>query len=370
MKSNELGSLEAIGIIITIIIAHIIIYLPERIINEMGPASILNIMYVALIVLILTFIILKLFKNFGNLDILDVADFLGGPLLKKTLSLLFVGYCIFLSGLFIRDFSESLKIVYFHDFNISIIILIFLVGSFIVNKFGFRKVVVCNFMILPTIIISIIIVGIASIPKFTYQRVFPILGYGANQTFLFGLTNISAFSDFIILYYLIPLLKNKKSFNKVAFVSMGLSALFLICSVAILLLVSNYSTSQSALSIYLATRRISFGSFLQRPDSLFILIWILSMFSYLSLIICLSNYVFNKGKQNSSVLSLIVVSALIWIFSILPQNIAQLRFLENKVLKYVSLAFVFGFNFIILVLGNVKLKLKQNKKIKHRINTI
>lgn len=364
MKSTELGSLEAIGIIITIIIAHIIIYLPERIINEIGPASILNIIYITAIIFLLTFIILKLFKNFGNLDILDIADFLGGTLLKKALSLSFVAYCIFLSGLFIRDFSESLKIVYFHDFNISIIILIFLVGSLIVNRFGFRKVVRCNFLILPTIIISIIIVGIASIPKFTYQRIFPILGYGTTQTFLLGLTNISAFSDFIILYYLIPLLKDKKSFNKVSFISMGLSAFFLIGSVAILLLVSNYSTSQSVLSIYLATRRISFGSFLQRPDSLFILIWILSMFSYLALIICLSNYVFNKGKQNSSGLSLIVVAALIWIVSILPQNIAQLRFLENTVLKYVSLTFVFGINFVILILGNIKLKLKQSTGLK------
>lgn len=368
MNSNELGSLEAIGIIITIIIAHVIIYLPERIINEIGSASILNIFYVTGIIFILTFIILKLFKNFESLDILDIADFLGGPFLKKILSLSFIGYCIFLSGLFIRDFSESLKIVYFHDFNISLIILIFLLGALIVNKFGFRKVIRCNFLILPTIIISIIIVGIASIPKFTYQRVFPILGYGASNTFLFGLTNISAFSDFIILYYLVPLLKDKKSFNKVSFISMGLSALFIICSIAILLLISNYSTSQSVLSIYLATRRISFGAFLQRPDSLFILIWILSMFSYLALIICLSNYVFNKDKKNSSGITLLIVSILIWIVSILPQNIAQLRFLENKVLKYVSLTFVFGFNFIILVLGNIKLKLSRNKSIKKQIS--
>lgn len=366
MNSNEFGTLEAIGIVITIIIAHLIIYLPERIISEIGSASIVNVFYVTAIVFILTLIVVKLFKNFSTCDILDVSYYLGGNFLKKLLGLLFVGYCIFFTGLFIRDFAESLKIIYFHDFNISVIIGLFLIASILVNKFGLRKVVRCNLIILPAILLTIVIVVVSSLPEFTYQRVFPVLGYGVKQTFLFGLSTVAAFSDFIILYYILPLLKDKKKFSKISFTTMAISAFLILCAVSTLLLISNYTTTQSLLSIYLATRRISFGIFLKRADSLFVLIWILSMFAYLSITTALSYYVFNKTKtkhKSTSSWSLIIITALIWLVSLLPQDIAQVRFLENTVLKYLTLIFVFGINFIILLLGNIKLKLSKRKTV-------
>ena len=364
MKSSDLGSLEAIGIVMTIIITHIIIYLPSSIITEVGSASILNTVYITAIIFILTLLLVKLFKNFGNFDLLDIAEYLGGSALKKFLALFFTGYLIFFAGLFIRDFAESLIIVYFDDFRVSAIVLLFLLASIIINKFGFRQVVRCNFIILPTILISIFVVMITSIPNFTFQRIFPVLGYGVNETFFKGLTNISAFSNFIILFYLIPLLKDKKSFNTISFTSMALSGVLLIGFVATLLLVANFDATQTILSVYLATRRISFGLFLQRPDSIFIIFWILSMFAYLSLVTALSNYVFTRSRNKTSkpIPSLVIISILIFVVSVLPQNIAQLRFLETKVLKYLCIFFVFGVNFIILILGNIKLKLKSSSK--------
>lgn len=366
MKTSDLGSLEAIALVMTIIIAHIVIYLPATIIADFGSASILNTLYITAIIFIFTLIVVKLFKNFNSFDILDIANYLGGSTLKKFLSLFFTGYLIIFAGLFIRDFAESLIIVYFHDFKVTAIILLFLIASFIINKFGFRQVIRCNFLILPTILISIIIVVMASIPNFTFQRVFPVLGYGVKETFLTGLTNISAFSNFLIIFYLIPLLKNKKNFSHISFISMALSSLLLISCVATLLLVTNFDATQTILSIYLATRRISLGIFLQRPDSLFIIFWILSMFAYLSIITALSNYVFNKSHDKNSIStpSLIIISVLIFIVSILPQNVAQLRFLETTLLKYLCIFFVFGINFIILILGNIKLKLNAKKEKK------
>lgn len=363
MNAKSIGTIEAIGMILTIIIAHIIIYLPEKIISEIGSSSILNILYITAIIFAFTLIIVKLFKNFDNYDILDISNFLGGPILKKILTIITVGYAIFFAGLFIRDFSECLKILYFNDFKITYIFFIFLLGTFIVNKYGLRKVIRCNLLILPTILVAIIIVEVASFPKFTYQRVFPVLGYGIDKTFILGATNISAFSNFVLLYYIIPLLKDKKCFTKISFLSMGLSALLLFSTVSTLLLVHSFSGSQSVLSIYLATRAISFGSFLQRPDSLFILIWILSMFSYLALITGVSCYLVDKDKPHPKRITLLTIITLTFIVGIIPKNISELSFLENVILKYFAIGLVFGLNLIILIIANLKLRFSTPKPI-------
>ena len=48
----------------------------------------------------------------------------------------------------------------------------------------------------------------------------------------------------------------------------------------------------------------------------------------------------------------------VFIVTLIPQNIAQIRFAENDIYKYVCLIIVFGMSFVILLLGY----LKKNKK--------
>ncbi len=395
MDSNKLSTLEAISVVLTIIIAHIIIYLPQKIISDIGSSSIINVLYVTIIVLILTLIVVKLFKKFDTFDILDVSNYLGGTILSKALIYATTAYGILLAGIFVRYFAESLNILYFPDFKIYQIVLIFLIGSYLVNRYGITNVIRSNFIVLPAIIMSIIIVTVANIPHFTYQRVFPVFGYSLKNTFVNGLENVASFSNFIMIFYLLPFLKNKKAFGKISFVSMLLSSFFILCSVTTLLLVHNFAGEQSVFSIYLTTRSMSFGSFMQRPDSLFILIWILSMFSYLSLIIALTNYIVNKkiningitkkisiknkikskmknsnnnentkeNKPNKIPLSLPIITFLILIVSLIPKNISQLQFFGNTILQYSLISIGFTVNFIILLLANLKhFIIKKNLK--------
>ena len=358
MNSKELGTLEAISVFITIIISHVIIYLPEKIISDIGSSSIISVCFMTSMIFLLTFIVIHLFKKFSTMDILDVSYFLGGNFLKKILTYTTAGYGIVIAGIFVRFFAESLRILYFHDFKLSVIIIIFLVGSFIINRYGIRKVIRCSFIISPTILLSILIVFIANFPNYTYQRVFPVWGYGIKETFFKSFLNISAFSNFIMIFYAPPFLKNKKSFGKIAFISMGLSGLIILCTVTTLLLSHNFSGVQSVFSIYLATRSISIGSFLQRPDSLFILFWILSMFSYLALIISLSSYIVDKDKRQPSRITLLIIIFSIFIVRLIPKDIAQLEYFGSTVIQYYLMIIGFAINLLILLLGNVKFKLK------------
>ena len=114
MTNTKTSSLAAIFLIITIMINHIILDIPKTILNTTGPSTPINIIFITILIIFLTLIIVKLFEKFPGSNILNVSNFLFGKWFKILVGLLFISYLLISSGVFLRDFCESLKIIYFN----------------------------------------------------------------------------------------------------------------------------------------------------------------------------------------------------------------------------------------------------------------
>lgn len=187
MKETKLGTYQAISIIVTVMISHIILNLPNHLINETGSATILNIVYVFVISLIIFAIAIKILKLFPNNDIVDICEYAGGKVIKNIFSFLICIYLSIISGFVIRILSESLVLIYFPNIDLEIVILIFIAITAFLNVFGFKAIARITVIILPVILIAMVVIFISSISEFIPQRALPILGYGVPQTFLYGL---------------------------------------------------------------------------------------------------------------------------------------------------------------------------------------
>jgi spore germination protein len=205
-------------------------------------------------------------------------------------------------------------------------------------------------------LVNLLIAFFCIFSNFEIKRVFPILGYGVNETFFSGMSNLFAFSGISYLYFLKPLLKEPKSFKKVSYISIGISSFYLFLSVTTLLFsLADTLTINEVSPVYLLIRSTDFGRFLQRPDALFILGWILSLMSYLSITVWIISNIFKKiSKIQDSKPLVYSFSALIFIFALIPRNIAQIRFIQNTIFPYFTIILVFIISFIILVLANIK----------------
>ena len=294
-----------------------------------------------------------------------MAEFVGGKTLKIITNIIYSVYLIIVSGILILNFSEMIKLIYFHNAQTCLIVAIFLLAAVIVNKIGFKNVVKVNTLIVFVVLITVVIIFSASLNHIEFERIFPILGYGVNETFIFGALNIFSFGGLIYLYLIRPNLTDQNNYKKVGIASITLSSIYLLLSVASLLFLFPFlSKGTETLSVYMSTRTIEFGKFFERSDALFILVWIFAFLSYLSVIISyvtkINKKVFNV--KNSSPI-IYIVSLLILIVTLLPNSYNQIRFLENTVYKYTALIVVFVFSFIILLMGYLK---KNNYIAKRR----
>lgn len=364
MENEKIGFGEALCVLIIVTLSHLILTLPKTIIESQGSSSILNVIYISFIVLLFIFIVTKLYKNFRGLDILDVSSFVFGKWFKFILGLIYIVYFMFVSSLLIRNTADNIKTMYFPDTPIPYIILFLLVAAGFINKLGAKTVIKCNLIIVPGIIIALLLLFLFSSSNFIFERAFPVLGYGANNVFLNGLVNIYSFSSIAFLFFIMPLLKNSNSFNKISYWYTGLASLFIFLTITALTLTFPLEiASGSNIPIYMQARQIAIGNFIQRADAFFVLIWILTILSYLSIILAFILIIFKKitNIQNKSAVSNCFLGILLGI-SLLYSNTIQIRFLQSHVYKNIVIVLVFIFNILLLIIANIKFIITNKKK--------
>ena len=364
MTDRKIGTIEAIALVLTVGINHIILNLPQDIINSTSSASILNVIFVSMIALGIVFLIAKLFEKFPGMDIFDIGKYLGGKWLQFLLQIAFFAYFIFTISILLRSFSEGLKIIFFPRTPVPIIMFLFLMAMIILNNLGKISIIRANLFFMPLVLFSILFIFIANVENFTVQRALPLLGNGVSSTFFSGLSNLFAFGGISYLYLIPPHLKDQKNYTKIALISIGISSFFLLISVATLLFTFPFvTTSEEIFPLYLAARFIEFGRFFQRLDAVFVLIWILSMIGYLSIAFSFASDIFQKmAKLQSPKWIFSLLALLVFGIALLPQNMEQVSFLEENVYSSIILVLVFEVCLSILVLSNIKYYWINRKK--------
>lgn len=364
MDLYRIGKIEAIALITIIMLNHVVLNVPKVFFTTAGSATLLNGLYVFALALIFLIIVLKLFKNFPGMDILDISHFLGGRKLQISIGILFLIYFISVPSFLLRNFCESLSIIYYINIPVAFILLVFIIANMLANRFGPQTIIKLNTIITLFMMINLIITFIGAAPNFDLTSIFPVFGTGLDKVFLTGASNVFAFSGLSVIYFIAPMLKSKKEFSKISIIGIVVSGIYLILCVSSLLLSFSCVIQQFELpSIYLIVRSLELGKFLQRPEAIFIVVWILAMMSYLSTCIMLSCLIFKKiGKTKTAKPMFYSFSTLLFVFTFLPHNIAQVRFLEDVVYKYFSIILLFAITFLILAFANLKYK-KKNMKL-------
>ena len=361
MEKNKLSKYEAICFLLITIITEIILNISQSFLSTVGTGSIINLIVITIIAFIFCILLNNLFKNFSNSDILNISEFLGGKILKFIIGAIYILFFIFVISYSISNFCYLIKTIYFPNSPILFIILFFIIAILISNLIGFNSIKKVACIVVPLAIISIIFLFFNSLDNSTFYRISPLLGENSNNTFVSGLSNLFVFNIILYFYFLMPLLKKKNDFPKITKYTLFIS--FIILLFTIISLLSKFplhNQSEEINTLYLLTRSVEIGDFLQRVDALFILLWIICIFTYTSIILFLILQINKKlfKLQNEKILSFpysfISLGLGLFLF-----NNNYFGIVETNLYKYLLIFMIFGLGFIILLLANIKNNLKK-----------
>ena len=359
MNYTKLGNFEAICLIVVLFVNHMVLNLPQMILDNSGSASTLNCIYILALVLAFVLIIAKLFKNFLGLDIIDISEFLGGKFLKILVGILCIIYLIVETAFLTRLFSKNLLLVYFSNYPISFIVFLLLFVAVVANLFGNKSIIKSNTIIVPIALASILVTSIFVIDLFRIEKPLPIMGNGIDKVFLAGASNIFAFNGLFFLFFISPMLNKKEDTTKVAFISSLICGIFLILSIITLVYAFSDIYNITRISpIYFIIVNSRLSAFLERPEMIFIFIWTLALMSFISIAVMFCLNILKKLANMKETKSLsVAVCSIIFVISLLIDNVFTLEKMASMFYKYGSLVLIFVVFVLILVGANIKKKI-------------
>ena len=365
MENNKITKIEAIFLILIVMVNRIILNLPFSIIEITKTGSPINLIYIGIIGFFIVILMNKLFEKFPSSDIIDVSEYLGGNFFKIFISIICITFLFLSLYVTLAEFSNLLEIIYFKKSPKVFILMFFILATLISNLIGFRSIIKTICAIVPFTIISILITFFGATDNFEFYNFTPVLGDGAYQVFIIGLQNLFSFSIINFFIFFKPLLKNTYEFSKITISSYIIAWTLLF--ITIISLISAFPMIQDTNAInylYLLSKKLNLGNFIQRIDALFILLWIISIFSYLSIVTFMTNIIFKKitNCENKQMFTFFTVSILLGL-CLLPTNTAIIRFLDTVVYKYSIIILTLITSSIILLLANLKFWLSSRRKV-------
>lgn len=361
---KRLGTFECVATIGAMTIIPLILTLPKLSTQYFGTASFLHAIYSSILAGIAFFVLIKLYKNFTNKDILEIAEFSLGKFFKYFTGLLIIVYLLAAATITISEFNENVRIILFTETPSLYVSALFLITVFIGCAIGLQGIFRASAIITPFMILGFIAMFFSLLPNVDLTNLTPVFGNGLSEVFIHGAYKISAYESLTLIFLIAPNLKN---FNKTARNSFFMIAFFILTAFFLIFTIFSYpALIDNYLPFYELTKLISYGRFIQRVESVFVLLWLIATFIYLSVGISFSVLVFNKlfDIKKSNWINFIAC-LIVLITSRFLTSYIDILAIREIVSIYISPIFLLIYPLIILIIANIKNKNLKVKEKKH-----
>jgi spore germination protein len=242
------------------------------------------------------------------------------------ISLLFA----FSTGITMRQFGEVCALVIFKKTPIEMVILLMLVLGALSIRRNIVKFTYVHVFYLPFILLTVLSIGLMSMNNIDALNLLPITGNHLTASgFTEGMiTSASLYQGTFVIVLLVPLMKQPRQVLKAG--SIGLLIIGCIYVMIVLVALGMFGAQETMILSHPTietARSISIGGgLLERLDAVFIIAWVISIFTSIFTNYYLATYSLQKVLRfkDHRLLSSFMLP-LIFIFSLFPRNIFQVN---------------------------------------------
>lgn len=238
-----------------------------------GPAAALTAISSGALAWLIIWGLMTLYEKQGGKTLIDLAGERLGKVGKNLAFGALILYLILSSASTLYQTGELIKAVSFPTAPLLFVFLIVALGAVICCAQGFDAIGRIHSLIIPISLVLAVVVLAFAIPNGRVSNLSPYLGYGAESTFLRGLSSIGIYGDLIILFMLSPFAKSETNFRKTTLISLAGGVLFNVIVILAFTLLTPYKVADTISQPYLQLVKLfSAGRFFQRIDGYFMYI--------------------------------------------------------------------------------------------------
>ncbi|NLO40337.1 MAG: endospore germination permease [Ruminiclostridium sp.] len=364
-RKMKIGNFEAVCLILNMTALKTMLDFPRTAAEDAGTAGWLMTLLVSVVVIVLFSVISGLYRKFAGYDILDVGKTAMGNIGKMITGILFMLQFLLIIPVVLREFAEDIKVISLPSTPISIILLLFCTGMVIGAWLGLETLARIHALMVPVLASAFAMLLFLNVESFNFSRLAPWLGLGGDVILRRGMMNLSLFSEFIVLFFIVPFLNKKSDFGGIGRYGLVFSSMYLVLTSLCYSLIYEYpTTTELFLPMYQMAREINLGRFFTRIESAFIIMWASSAFLYLSSGLYFITWLFKESfglkYQKPLILPFII---LVFTLSIIPENLFSTLQIEMELYRSWSWIVTFLFPLLLILIASMRVKRKKGREV-------
>lgn len=356
-KKNILSQYDVFATIVVTVVGSAVFAYPRMLSEVIGTEGWLVILLSGMILLPLVYLTCKAIKVNEYKRFTDMLQTNFGKMIGSIIALYVVFSGIFIISLEMRTFAEVIKMYLLNRTPTEFIILaMFLVGGFLVRG-EFESVIKFNEIAFWLMFIPILLSIPFVLKEADFTNILPLFTHEPLEYIKATRVSIFSFVGIGILYMVVPMIKDRRDAARVTFRSIiFIIAFYIIITVSALLVFSKEYNSQLLWPTITMFSTVDIpGTFIERWEGLVMAIWIIFYFTtYVNIYYFCSEIIRDVFHLEDVKISLVLITPIIYIISLYPQNIAEVYSIEGRFIPYLDPIIVGVLPILLLITGLTK----------------
>lgn len=327
MMSKKVESIKMLSIVVNGMIGIELLTLPITTVKYAKNDGWLSPILIGFFMIVTVYQGYWYYKNYPGLNFAEMNEVIFGKILGKIFLSINILYNIYIHGITLRLFAESISVFLLDRTPILIVILVTLLVVFYFTSLNFESITVVFDILLPFVLFSIILLSIISFSAVTPYNLFPPLHGGFMPILKGALGSLNAAGTCFIFAFILPMFSNPQETKKYTILGVIISSMVFTLITALCIMVFGASEINH---LMFPTLTLSKAIQLQNPvfertESLFMAAWIPNTITTLVVYFIISTTSIKslfKNKKDSIIR--LVQLPLILIICLLPKNEVEL----------------------------------------------
>lgn len=335
MNKTHISSLQFGALIIMFVISSSTLILPTLLAMQARQDAWLSTLLGTSVSMLLVLLYGKLGTRFPRMTLAEISDRLLGKFAGKALMLLFLCYLfVITSGLLSQVGTLATSLFLSRTPAPAVHLLFFAIIVFAV-LLGLETFARAAELFLPFVLLLLLLLLIALLPLIEFRNLLPVLEHGVGPVIKGTITVIGVpFLDLAILLMLFPSVSDSKAAYKMYFAATAFGGFLLIVVILFsTLILGPYVTEIVEYPFFVLAQKVNIGNFVQRIESMVIMIWIISLFFKITIcyyaLLLLSGQIFQLRSFKSLALPMGFI-VLVLSVTLFPTSVSFWEFIAEQ----------------------------------------
>ncbi|SKC58508.1 GerAB/ArcD/ProY family transporter [Maledivibacter halophilus] len=353
-NNDKIMSNQLFSILVMDMIGVGILSLPSTLAQSAGPDSLIVLVMGSILFLIQVLIIQRLVTKFPKKTIIEITKTILFKPMGILIGFLYLIYFLLITSLEVRAFGEITKNFLLPKTPIEIIIITFLLTSIYLVRSGIESIARLAVIALPLSVIPSIIVIMLAIPDLDFTAFLPVL-HTPLPNLIKALPKVFfSYIGFEVILVLGIFIKDTKNIRKASIKSIGFISIiyfiFTAMTIARFGIAENKNLIWPVVTLFKSVNLP--GTLLENVEVVIMGTWLLSIFmtvaiAYFGCVLLLSRILKSKEHNYLS----IILLPMIYVLSLIPENVAQVYDYMDIFAKYLTTIFAVIIPILLLLIS-------------------